>query len=389
MILLENCVPPVYVEESRDFQFFLRAFNVIFNMVKQDINTLSLITNTKECETRILPLLKTKLGFFTNYDMDDGILRWILRGFPYIIKNKGSLTSIQQAIYVFLKALNIKTKVIIKIVNTDSAEMEGSIVVPNHTILIAIESAVQEFYVLEELFKYIMPVGYQYSFYFYKSLDKETWLVDKNTGKFLIVDTWLSDSIRTENFYNKDQGIPEAYKDPFINKLMNQVNLIDVYSDTNYYTEEDDVIVLKDFVFIQLENEPEAFTEYYFYFYKKVDNKFVQLTSAETFEADKYYLPKMFFVNEEDIYVGPIQEDIMFDYKGSEKSLFEWKYYEFYEKGSDGRFRNLQQPPTQFEPDKYYMITSNRYLVYAEDVITYSAMPITSTYLSTVSSLAQ
>ena len=75
MILLENNVPPVYVDDSRDFQFFLRAYNVIFNMVKQDINTLQYITNTKECETRILPLLKTKLGFFTNYDMDNEMLR--------------------------------------------------------------------------------------------------------------------------------------------------------------------------------------------------------------------------------------------------------------------------------------------------------------------------
>ena len=59
MIFLEKGVPPVYVDESRDFQYFLRAYNAVFNMVKHDTDTLKYLTSTKECQSKVLSLLKS------------------------------------------------------------------------------------------------------------------------------------------------------------------------------------------------------------------------------------------------------------------------------------------------------------------------------------------
>ena len=347
MILLENCVPPVYVEESRDFQFFLRAYNVVFNMVKQDTDTLQYLTNTKECETRILPLLKTKLGFFTNYDMDDTMLRWILRGFPYMVKNKGSLESIRQAVYTFLKALNIKTKIIIKAIGAEEETVEGSINVGDHTILIAIESAVQNFYVLEELFRYIMPIGYQYNFYFYKKIETETWLLNKHTGKYVIISNDINDAIRTDTFYEQD--FYHEYSDPEADRLINQVNLINV---NNHHTETSE-FVMKPII----GNKPTWFDDYYYYIYHIVDGKYVQLQPGESFvynpngyteETAEFFIPQFLFVTEEDMY-ELLTSDPTFDYKGNQESLLNWEYFNYYIKGTDGRFKNLQEPATYQE----------------------------------------
>ena len=174
MIVLEKNVPPVYVDESRDFQYFLRVYDAVFNMVKEDTDTLMYLTSSKECQSRVLPLLKTKLGFFTNYSFNDDMIRGILAGFPTMVKNKGSLEAIQQALSVFLKVLNIRTEIILKVTGDEPELVEGSIKVGDHTIVIAIDSAIKDFYILEELFRYIIPAGYSYAFFFYKEISETT-----------------------------------------------------------------------------------------------------------------------------------------------------------------------------------------------------------------------
>lgn len=390
MILLENCVPPVYVEESRDFQFFLRAYNVVFNMVKQDTDTLQYLTNTKECETRILPLLKTKLGFFTNYDMDDTMLRWILRGFPYMVKNKGSLESIRQAVYTFLKALNIKTKIIIKAIGAEEETVEGSINVGDHTILIAIESAVQNFYVLEELFRYIMPIGYQYNFYFYKKIETETWLLNKHTGKYVIISNDINDSIRARNIYNQNPWL--EYYDPEVDRLINQVDLSNVNNGV-MEVEPDPYIETHEFTMRQLDYEeaPDWFDDYCLYLYQIVDGKYVQVTVNDdlTYQPGKFYIPVFLFVNEENMY-EELTEDPIYQKTGESDLLY--NYFNYYEL-ENGKFRNLQNP-VAYEAGKYYKPkdanwSAGNYMVSASDVSSYAAIPLTSQYISISAGIAQ
>lgn len=232
MILLEDNVPQVYVEESRDFQYILKIYNTIFNMLKYETDTLQYITDTDQIESSLLPLLKSKIGFFTDYPINDKMLRGILSGFPLMVKNKGSLESIQQALNIFLKVLNIRTQIVLKAVGEDAQLVDGVIQVDSHTILIAIQSAVQSIYILEELFRYIMPAGFQYSFYFYRNLEQDDWLLDENKGRFLIVNNLVNDSIRYESFQNQDYD--NRYADPEVNKMVNQVNTSSLVEQTKF-----------------------------------------------------------------------------------------------------------------------------------------------------------
>ena len=75
---------------------------------------------------------------------------------------------------ILLKVLNIKTEIILKISGEDPQDIYESIHIGDHSILIAVKSALKDFYILQELFKYIIPVGYQYTFYFYKKLQEVT-----------------------------------------------------------------------------------------------------------------------------------------------------------------------------------------------------------------------
>ena len=56
---LQNNVPSVYVNSSRDFQLLCRLYDAAFNNVMFDADSISDITNTDRCSARVLPLLQT------------------------------------------------------------------------------------------------------------------------------------------------------------------------------------------------------------------------------------------------------------------------------------------------------------------------------------------
>ena len=87
-------------------------------------------------------------------------MRYILRAFPYIIRNKGSYSAIIQAVYVFLKISNIKSDIFIY-----EEIIDGN---RTHDIRIGIEEKVRDISILEEILKYVVPVGYYVSYFFYK-----------------------------------------------------------------------------------------------------------------------------------------------------------------------------------------------------------------------------
>ena len=73
-IKLQDKVPPVYPEGSRDFQLFCHLYDVIFNGIKNDVDGIQYLTNTVSCRSNVLQLLQTKLGFFTQAQYADEAL---------------------------------------------------------------------------------------------------------------------------------------------------------------------------------------------------------------------------------------------------------------------------------------------------------------------------
>ena len=117
-------VPYVYPNQSRDFQIFLRYYNYIFNGVKHDIDQIKDVVDTEECNNKILYLLQSKVGFFSNAKLTDDELRHAISAFPYIIRNKGSRKAISQAINVFCKTYKIDQGYKIIVYNKDTNKFE-------------------------------------------------------------------------------------------------------------------------------------------------------------------------------------------------------------------------------------------------------------------------
>ena len=103
MFRLQNNVPDVYVQESRDFQLFCRLYDACFNNVKFSTDSLARSTSTYDCDARLLELLKTKLGLFTAIELDEHELRCLLSSFPTIMRYKGSRRGVEFIKILFMK----------------------------------------------------------------------------------------------------------------------------------------------------------------------------------------------------------------------------------------------------------------------------------------------
>ena len=169
MIRLQDKTPEVYSAESRDFQLFCRLYDCVVNGIKFDIDTIPDILDAQKCRSSMLALLQTKLGFFTNKKLNDDALRYVLTAFPMMVKNKGSLKAIKQAINIFFKVNGIDSEVQVWLVS-EPTTMFGT-QINDHTIVVSINSPVKDVSLLEEIFRYILPTGFGYYFSFYNQFD--------------------------------------------------------------------------------------------------------------------------------------------------------------------------------------------------------------------------
>jgi hypothetical protein len=152
MFRLQDNVPQIYVEESRDFQLFCRLYDCINNGVKYDIDSMITLLDPMLCKDRVLDLLATKVGFFHNSYIESDILRYIISAFPYILKYKGSKRGVKEAVITILRA-------------------EGKFEIPqidinneNYEIKIELNKTnIKNKKALDEVLKYILPIGYTYS----------------------------------------------------------------------------------------------------------------------------------------------------------------------------------------------------------------------------------
>lgn len=210
LIRTQNNVPDVYVNASRDFQLMCRLYDILINDVKYDTEAIKSIINTFMCNTRLLELLQTKLGFFTKSTISDEDLRYVLCAFPDIIKHKGSRQAIEEAVIVFLKLNHI---------NSDfNIEFDK----PNkYSVRVGIEGSVRDTHILDEIFRYILPAGYTFEYMFYVRPDIDEDIIDLNTSAdVLYVGDQINSQIRHEN-----------YEDEVKDSMINAVDTVEIYND--------------------------------------------------------------------------------------------------------------------------------------------------------------
>ena len=186
-------VPDVYPRKSRDFHLFCSIFDCIFGQLKYNIDSIRDITDTAQCNERLLPLLQTKLGFFTNVKISSDDLRVILKAFPTIVRNKGSRTGIEQAIQGFLKinGLDADSEILI--------ENKGNTLAGSYIVRIAVTDKLPDTTILTEILKYVLPAGYILNYSYKVSGENLSKLQYSDSVNIVWAHQDLSSGLRPEN----------------------------------------------------------------------------------------------------------------------------------------------------------------------------------------------
>lgn len=155
MIKLYNRLPEIYFTESRDFQALARAHEVLYNYLKTNADTMQSLSFDKNFDVRLLNLLATSQGFCVKHNYNTRDLFNLCSAFADILKNKGSLVSIEKTISLLLNAQQIESSF-----DIDIDVISGD----KHELLIYLPKEIKDTVLLEDVFDYILPSGYTYSF---------------------------------------------------------------------------------------------------------------------------------------------------------------------------------------------------------------------------------
>ena len=149
---LEENVPDIYVEMSRDFQLLCRVYDILVN---SNIITQSKIRqqlNIDQIDDKLLKLLAGRLGFSSDNYIPTEVMRSILLQFPFMIKNKGTKVGIEQAIRSVIKQTSKVNSVYVSDITIATGEIKVTVESDD-------ASAVDMSY-LSNVLKYVVPVGY-------------------------------------------------------------------------------------------------------------------------------------------------------------------------------------------------------------------------------------
>ena len=146
MIRLQDLVPAIYYNKSRDFQFIGRLYDIVLNHIKTNTDLLYDLPNGKNKDKRLLNLLALTLGFQTKHNYNSKQLEAICSVLPLIMKNKGSLMAIVIATNALLHAEGL----------TQALDYK---VIPNKSIILYLPAELSDLTLLTDLMDYILPAG--------------------------------------------------------------------------------------------------------------------------------------------------------------------------------------------------------------------------------------
>lgn len=240
MFRLQNNVPSTYIEQSRDFQLFCRLYDCINNGVQFDISTITDILDPIKVNDRVVKLLATRVGFITDIDIDNTVLRYILSAYPYIIKNKGTRKGIEAAVNAILHAEHSIKAATVEIVNKPAEGSNQAGYSVNIYTPIILSSKTKK--ALNELLKYILPVGYIFDILPYDKLsgDKplETDLI-LTTSNIISVQGPLTTTSsvrgsRSQYTINEKGESAAISTNTDINRLVNNFDTVEVIGSEQY-----------------------------------------------------------------------------------------------------------------------------------------------------------
>jgi hypothetical protein len=154
MIRLQKYTPNIYYEQSRDFQFIGRLYDVVLNSVKTnaDIIRYGLPFNEQSPQT-LLDLMTRTLGFKPKHQYSHAQLLAICSVFSEILKNKGTIRAVQLIGEVILRTEGVIGSVACFMLLDDITEKE----LP--TLRIIVPDKLAEIALFYDLLEYVIPAG--------------------------------------------------------------------------------------------------------------------------------------------------------------------------------------------------------------------------------------
>ena len=151
MFRVQDNVPEVYVNYSRDFQLFCRLYDVIFTGVRYSIDSMEYLTDSRRCNEETIELLQRKLGMFNSLNISAKEMSYLLDAFPYIIRNKGNIRAIEAVLRVFQR---------IAADPTITFSVNYSKFNENHLISIDVSGGIRYLDLIRGILNYVVPTGY-------------------------------------------------------------------------------------------------------------------------------------------------------------------------------------------------------------------------------------
>lgn len=204
MFRLENNVPEIYVQESRDFQLFCRLYDSVFGGVKFSIDSLQHATLTSQCNDALLDLLRLKVGLFKDLNVSNSELRIILDAFPHIMRYKGSERALKYILNVYQRLIKDNTSsYIYSIINETSDENKED----SYTIYVRFSKEQKYDALLKELIQLILPAGYNLVYEIAQISNPSHALILENNVEIYKVNQSLvlDDYIAPDEFINNDE----------------------------------------------------------------------------------------------------------------------------------------------------------------------------------------
>ena len=217
--------PLVYPNESRDFQLFGKSLDLIANMVNADATSIKYIVDTDTCRNTILPLLQTRLGFFSELNLDYDTLRRLLSVFAMMVKNKGSKKALKWCINSYFKIFDIDASIAIMYFDEDDEQYGEKI--SKNTVLIGVSSMSNDVIYLQEFFKYIVPAGVKTKLLVFSEFSEIQEYVSSDSVEMLFVSTDINAALRGST-YPKAMVDASMTFDAFENKMVADVDTLEI-----------------------------------------------------------------------------------------------------------------------------------------------------------------
>jgi len=159
MIKLQDLTPEVYYKQSRDFQFIGRLYDVVLNSVKTNADLIAALPLSKNSDEKLIDLMTLTLGFTPKHNYNIAQLTALCSAFCEVLRNKGSLYSIETAANVLLHAEGINQKAEAYPVHKKDAEGQELNEYDYTQINVFIPNTLSDINLFKDILNYILPAG--------------------------------------------------------------------------------------------------------------------------------------------------------------------------------------------------------------------------------------